>query len=226
MLTAKETQAAQAFWKWFEENRLPFEFLGEMAPEQRQGLFDQLEQRASAYCEGIDIQLGSNMAKDGPKHRVVVSAAGQIRFFDKAKALAALAPEMPDWIVFALLPPLPKGIQIRFDLSDGLLYPNDLWFLLMDSPDEPKFLGIHIALKQYDQYEATDRLDDLQQIVIQMVVHIIGEESWAMDIQHLQLGSLPPDPIEEGYFEMYDLPEQIAEFRKDRPSPKLGELEG
>ena len=45
-----------------------------------------------------------------------------------------------------------------------------------------------------------------------------------MDIQHLQIGPLPPDPFEEGFIELYDLPEYIAEFRKEHPSPRLGEM--
>jgi hypothetical protein len=225
MLTAKETQAAQAFWTWFEQNRLPFEFIFDMSDEQRTEIFKNLEEKVSAFAEGLDVQPGTNFSKDGPKFRVVVSASGQIPLFKKAKALAALAPAMPDWLVCALVPPLKKGISIRFNFKDGLLYPEDVWFRLMEAPAEPSFLGLHLALKQFDQCADEEAEQDLLQILMQLVLYVIGEESFAIDIQHLEIGPRPPDPFEEGFIELYDLPQHIAEFRKERPRP-TGEMEG
>ncbi len=226
MLTAKETQAAHEFWKWFDQNRLPFEFIFDMSDEQRTELFSNIEEKVSSFAEGLEVQPGNNMKNGGPKYRAIISAGGYVPLFKKAKALAELAPAMPDWEVCALVPPLPKGIKIRFDLRDGLLYPEDIWFQLMEVEEEPRILGLHLALKQFDHYADDEGLTDLQHILTQMLLNILGEESLAMDIQYLEIGPLPPDPIEEGFLELYDLPVHIAEFRKDRPSPRLGEMEG
>lgn len=223
MLTANETQAAQQFWNWFSQNYLPFEFWHEMTEQQQEELNIKAYDLLDAYCDQLELQPGGNMVKGGPEYRLVVSANGETRYFQKAKELVALAPEIPNWQIYALLPPLPKEISIRFELNVGLLYPNDMWFVMMEAPDEPSFLGVHIALKLFDQF-TEDNLDELQQIVMQMVANIIGEESWGMDIQHLQLGPLPPDPMEEGFLPLYDLPEEIAEFRKNHPSPKWKEI--
>lgn len=223
MLTAKETQAAQEFWAWFEQNRLRFEFIFDMSDEQRTQLFKDIEQKVSVYAEGLEVQPGNNVGKEGPKFRAIISAGGNIPLFKKAKALADLAPAMPDWVVCALVPPLPKGIRIRFKLKDGLLYPEDVWFQLMEAPEDPPFLGIHLALKQFDHCANDDDFAELQNILMQMLLNLLGEESMAMDIQHFEMGPLPPDPVEEGFSELYDLPEHIAEFRKDMPSPRLGE---
>lgn len=224
MLTDNETQAAQQFWNWFGQKQLPLEFFDEMTPDQQEELLDEMNELAALYSEGVNIQPGKNMSSEGPEFRVVISASGQIPFFKKAKALAALAPEIPNWQVYALLPPLPRTIQIRFELESGLLFPNDMWFLMMGAPEDSRFLGLHIALRHFDHYEAKDELEELQHIVIQMVANIIGEESFAMDIQHLQLGPLPSDPMEEGFLPLYDLPDEIAAFRQEFPSPRVEEL--
>lgn len=221
MLTEKETLAAQQFWNWFDQNRLPFEFFEEMSPEQQEEILDKAAEMAFDYSEGVAVQIGRNMVPAGPTFRIIVSANGQTAYFDKAKALAALAPELPNWQVYALMPPLQRGIQIRFNLESGILYPDDMWFQIMEAPDQPQFLGVHIALRHFGHYEAADKLEELQCIVIQMVANIIGEESWALDVQHLQLGPLPPDPMEEGFQALYDLPDHIAEFRKEWPRPEL-----
>ena len=226
MLTATETQAAQAFWAWFEQNRLPFEFIFDMTDEQRTELFHNIEQKLSAFAEGLELRPGNNVGKESPKFRAIISTGGNIPLFKKAKALADLAPLMPDWVVCALVPPLPKGIKIRFNLKDGLLYPEDVWFQLMEAPEEPRFLGIHLALKQFDHCANDDDFAELQHILMQMLLNLLGEESLALDIQHFEIGPLPPDPFEEGFTELYDLPELIAEFRKGRPSLRLGEVEG
>lgn len=226
MLRAQEIQAGEDFWKWFEENRLPFEFMADMEEEQRSALMDKAQEVLDAYCPELDIQPGSNMVPDGPKHRLIISANGNIPYFAKAKALASMAPELPNWAIYGLMPPLPKKIQIRFQIASGLLYPDDVWIGMMESPDEPNFLGLHLALKQYDHCPDEESLEELKSVLIQLVAHVIGEESWAMNIQHLELGPLPPDPMEEGMFQLYDLPEQIAAFRVDRPSPQWDVIHG
>ena len=102
---------------------------------------------------------------------------------------------------------------------DGeVLDPNDLWFALLVSPDYPDLLGVHVALKLYDYCQEED-LPDLKRVVIQLVAYIIGEESWALDVQQLQLGPLPLAPMEENMAPLYDLPLHIAAFRKEHPRP-------
>lgn len=221
MLTPTETQAAQAFWKWFEENHLPFEFLTGMTPEQIQDVSNQLHQAVYPYCEGLSPQASGRMeSEDG--FQLVISAAGKIQYFEKAKALVALAPEIPNWYFHALQPPLPRHVRIRHQIGGDVLDPNDIWLLTMVSEEYSNNLGVHLALKLYDECDDNeDDLHDLKVFLIQLVVQIIGEESWAMDIQHLEIGPLPPAPHEKGYAPLYDLPDIIAEFRKDHPSPML-----
>lgn len=135
------------------------------------------------------------------------------------KALAVLAPELPDWAVYGLLPPISQKVEVRFQLPIGVLYPGDVWVHLLENPNDPSFLGLHLALKLYDHCPDEDAIQQLQSMLIQLVAYVLGEESWAMNIQHLQLGPLPPDPMEEGMIVLYDLPEAVADFRKEQPGP-------
>ena len=221
MLTPQETQAAHAFWKWFEENRLPFEFFLNMDDEQRAELLEKSQAPLEAYSEGLQLQPGGNISaiEGAPKHRLVITTGGEIRYFAKAKALAALAPELPDWAVYGLLPPMSQKVEVRFQLPIGVLYPGDVWIHLLENPNDPSFLGLHLALKLYDHCPDEDARQQLQSMLIQLVAYVLGEESWAMNIQHLQLGPLPPDPMEEGMIVLYDLPEAVADFRKEQPGP-------
>jgi|GEM_PF-2477379 len=226
MLTATEIHAAQAFWAWFEQNRLPFEFVGSMPQEQIDDLSVQLHQAVYPYSAGLSPQAGGRTESD-EGFRLVISAAGDLKYFGKAKELVALAPTIPNWQFHALLPPLPRHVRMQIRLGNDILDPNDMWILTMVSKEAPNFFGVHVALKLYDECDGNeDDLYDLKNFVIQLVYNIIGEESWAMDIQHFEIGPLPPAPMEKGYLPLYDLPDLIASFRKDHPSPRLGELKG
>lgn len=217
MLTANETQAAVQFWNWFEENHLPYEFLNSMTPEQYAEAAQQLNQMVGLYCKGLDV-VASLSYTSNDKFQLVITSNGDVQYFDKARALVELAPQIPNWDFYALRPPLPRSIRIQFKTDNKVLDPNDLWFSLLVFPDYPGFLGVHVALKLYDDCQE-EELPGLRQIVIQLVAYIIGEESWALDIQQLRLGPLPLAPMEEDMEPLYDLPLHIAAFREEHPRP-------
>lgn len=226
MLDSHDALNADIFWEWFQQNHLAFEFLGNMEEEQREDLMIGLESYLDAYSgDNLVLRPSANLVtSEDRKFQLVISAVGDVRYFGKAKELAAVAPDIPNWKIIALQPPLPEGVEIRFDTKSGHLYPKDLWIHLMDSPGQPNFLGLRIALKQYDFCADEHALQELRQIVIQMVAYIIGEESWGVDVQYLELAPLPSDPMEEEMFQIDDLAGHIANYRKEFPSLKWEEL--
>ncbi len=222
-MTATEKQHAEAFWAWVQENLLKLEFMQSMEREQGQELADQLFQALNPYCTGLTPTVSTRMSGE-PGFTMVISANGIRPFFKNARELVALAPQAKNWDFVALTQPLPKHVRLRFNFGDDVLDPNDLWCVLLTAEEYPNYLGIHVALKLYDKFDGDEEaLDTLKQMVINLVAHVIGEESIAMDVQFLEIGPLPLAPMEKGYFPFYDLPENIAEFRAEVPGPHLEE---
>ncbi len=214
MLTPEETQAAHAFWKWFEENRLPFEFLEPMPEAQRQELYEKTRKAVAPYSTKVDLLPSISTSTEGPQFQMVIGANANAEYFDKARALAALAPSIPNWSVRALMPPIPRKVGMRYPFYSETLLPDDLWCALLGAPDNADFLGIRVFLRYYDHCPES-RLEELRQLVAVMVGHALGEENWGNNVHYLDLASLPPDPLEEGLCNVFDLMEYIAEFRKD-----------
>lgn len=218
-MTVDEKQAANNFWAWFKENRLPYEFTEEMSPDQFQVAEESMYQALAQYSSDLTPTIVRKIHPDD-NFKVIISAEGRREYFDKAKALVELAPEISGWDFVALMPPLPKGIRIRFRLGNEILDPNDMWFYLVSTEEDPRNLGVMVALKFYDQCDGEEELiAELREVIVNLVAHIIGEESFAMNVQFLEIGPLPAAPMEEGYAPLYDLPDLIAAYRKEQPSP-------
>lgn len=219
MLNDTEKQAAENFWAWFEKNRLPYEFTEEMTPEQLEVAEDTMYQALAQFSPELAPTI---VRKSGAEEnfKVIISAEGRRNYFNKAKELVELAPEIPGWEFVALVPPLPEGMKIRFKLGNDILDPSEMWFYLVTTEEDPRNLGVMVALKYYDQCDDDKELiADLRGVIVNLVAHILGEESFAMNIQFLEIKPLPAAPMEEGYAPLYDLPVLIDAYRQEHPSP-------
>lgn len=216
MMTTEELNAARQFWKWFEENHLPFEFLESMPQDQQTALYATAHDLLAAYCGGLDIKPTINQGPTAQSYQLVISASGNAEYFDEAKELVAMAPTIPNWTIMALVPPLPPGTELRYSFNNEYMYPSDLWCQLLESPEDPDFLGLRLSLRLYDRCPP-EQLEDLRVVLIQVVALTLGEESWAANIQYLDLAPLPDDPTtEDAMFPFSELPEKIAFFRNER----------
>lgn len=196
---------------------MPFEFLESMTEPQRQALYLQARTMVEPYCPKIDLVPSFNMRESSPKFQLIISAQADAEYFGKARELAALAPDtIPNWTFRALMPPMPRELEMRYQFNGELLYPADLWCQLLENPDDPSFLGIRVSLRYYDRCPE-NKLEELQQLVIVMVGNVLGEEAWGRNVHYLDLAPLPLDPLsEEGMFNLFDIGQRIEEFREDR----------
>lgn len=219
MLTPTEIEKGNAFWKWFEKNRFGFEFLSDVDSSERNKIFKQCSTEMDKFCKGLSPIFRPDISGRG-KFSIVVSANGDPQYFQKAKELAALAPELPNWAVEGLIPPIPKKIQIRFTVSGIVLDPEQIGVALADIKDYPNYLAVVVGLKEFDA-EQPELMQDVRSTITKLISNICGEEMVAYHIQYLEIRSLTDNPPEDGYSKLYDLPKLIEEYREECPSPVL-----
>ncbi len=217
MLTSIELEKAKTFWQWFAKNRFAFEFMPDIEPEQKNKLFNNCSLEMEKYCEGLSPVIGPEISEKGGL-RFIVSAAGDTKYFQQAKDLAAQAPEFPNWNIIGLVPPVKKGVKLQFTFADIVLDPNQIGVALANVSTHPNHLAILVGLKEFDASQP-ELMVEVRDTVVQLMTNLCGEEIVGKQIQYMELRAFPDDPDAEGYHKMYRLPELIQQFREECPTP-------
>lgn len=195
----KET--AKEFWTWFEEHNKPYLFLNQVDDNTKAGLLNELLVQLQAYCAQLSFEIGG----DPNSHQeLIITAEGNAQYFDDVNALIEAAPKVEGWEFIAFVPP--RGDAFEFGFEDVVLKADDIWFLPLKDLAHPEIVAIKICTPYYD------RLKDyewLRPAMYKILENILGEKSFALDLQYVDIGELPPMPSEEGLMQIAQLPKYI-----------------
>jgi hypothetical protein len=197
--TPEFLEKQKSFWTWFSGNESRFQDDDPEAP-----IFDELLDQ----LQMLDPRLYFMMSTESVPKEFVITTEGNMDLFPFVDLLVSSAPEISDWKVIGLKPPLGLATDTKFE--DVHLKPAQMWFLPLDSRTDPHSLGLRIGAPGLDP-------DGKWAMAAVMTVldSLLGERSVATDIQLVELALLPTKPSDEGYIEIADLPKYIA-WRKKR----------
>ena len=89
---------------------------------------------------------------------------------------------------------------------EGLeLHPENIWFIPLDSKEEPHKFGVRIYLENYD--EAED--EKFFSAVNYLLEKLLGEKDNALIIQYMEVSGIPAPTQEGELFPLEDLPSYI-----------------
>lgn len=216
MLTPNKLEKAQTFWNWFANNRFAFEFMSDIEPTQKNKLIDMCVHEMEKYCEGLGPIFCPEVSERGD-FRFVVSASGDPSLFQQAKDLAAQAPDIPNWNIVGLIPPIQEGQALRFNVADFVLDPNQIGVTLVDVGGYSNRLGILVGLQEFDE-DQPELMVEVRNTIVQLISNICGEEMVGNHIQFLELREFPENPSASGYYKMYNLPEMIQHYQEEYPA--------
>ena len=198
-----EIAGAKAFWEWFMANKDGYLFIEQVHPYERKRLYKAMETALHAFHPCLSCEI----RPDATNPELILSAAGDPRYFPAVYLLAESAPEFGDWRVRALKPAgtLPQEL----DIKGTVFYPHRGVFLPLASEKHPGVIAIRICFQ--DEHMATYEV--LMQAGRQVLQYILGEKVAALEIGHLEVRG-----HEEAltFFEsrpLRELPAYVREYR-------------
>lgn len=128
------------FWAWFKQNNEIYRKIGEMS--KKEALYWQDEILAHLRACGKNIYPYILLPEDGSTPRLIISANGNLKYFEQVMALVAKAPVIPGWEIIGFKPPcaIDAGIQERFGYTG--IDPHNLWFVLFENEDGLPFITV------------------------------------------------------------------------------------
>jgi hypothetical protein len=191
----------EQFWGWFKINNSKYFFLNQVIDlESKEKLLSEFLDQLHAYCDKLFFEIGG--IPNEPQE-LIISAEGDKAYFDKVERLVSKAPKINDWQIIAFKPPM--GFDFITEYEGVKLEVNGIWFLPLESENEPKALGVKLFFSNYSSKKEGSFIGGSYQILDA----ILGEKSAALEINHIEVGKLPKNPEKEGLIELLELPKYI-----------------
>ena len=196
------TQRAAEFWRLFAANEATFRGLTDMPPAEAERNLKLLLKPLHAYHPGLELLFGR---PEPGRYDLIISAGGVREAFPEVDDLMTQAPELPDWHVIALKPPVPETSVIEVG---GQRFDRDLiTFAVVEVPDEPEALAIHVFHEPYPE-----ELQERHHLATFLLLDfLLGERSVAEDIRYVETRPLPRDLPTNVLRPLSSLPTLIAE---------------
>ena len=195
------TQYAKQFWEWFEMHSKPYFFLNELDEEVKNNHLVNLLDHLHWYCERLSYELSNDSEQE---LELIITAEGNTDYFDEVEILIATAPSMPGWKFIGFIPP--RGEDITFSIDDVVLSPGEIWFVPMKELARPDLISIKVCIAGYEHLK--DR-EWLRPAIYKVLASLLGEKSFAMDIQYVDISALPVQQNPSGMLQLSRLQEYI-----------------
>jgi len=192
---------ASEFWLWFEQNSTKYLLLNEIDKTEKEILLDLFQDKLHKFCDELYFELGGI---SGEVQELIITAEGNIDYFKQVDNLVNSAPLIINWKFTAFIPPGSCDNVINYE--DVELKPVNMWFLPLQSKSKPKSIGIKVCAPNYDSAKKSEWF---KSAVYKLLDNVLGEKSFAMDIDFVAFGSLPENPEKSGMIEMSELPAYI-----------------
>lgn len=201
------TEAVQ-FWEWFEANNTKYLFLNDIDEEVKKEILEELLAELHKFSDKLFFELGHH--PDKPEQEFVITANGDVNYFDKVEELVAVAPELRDWEILAFKPAM--GFEFSIDYNGLNFDPAEAWFQPLELESRPLDLGIRVCYPNYDE----SKRDDFFNASFLILDAALGEKITALDIKYLDVDKLPEDPEAEGMLPLKQLSEYIEWLKNER----------
>jgi hypothetical protein len=206
-------QSPKQFWQWFEQNNKAYLFLNEVDAEKKEQLLSNLMERLHEYCENLWFEIGGHPDED---QELIITAEGNAVYFGHVEALINAAPKIPNWTFIAFIPPREVDFEMKYE--DVELKPSEMWFEPLEHPNNAAAIGIKVCTRNFELVKASEWL---RPAVHKILDTILGEKTFALDIEHVAIDQLPDEPEEEGLIQL----SQLAAFVRWKKSKQTDRTE-
>ena len=206
MQLLQKITAAKKFWEWFTENQDQYRQLIKLEEDEMMALFDEINERVQQYCSKLEVNISLG---DMAVHTLIISANGNVDYFEAVDDLVRMAPRLRQWTFIALRPPADEW-PIEFTYEGLKISVDRLWFAPMLHDDEPHKLGIMVYFKGYKK----NKEDIYFGAANEMLERLLGERASALDVPYLGVDVYPGEQTDLTIWEMANLESYIAFWKE------------
>jgi len=200
------TEKITSFWKWFEENNNAFLFTNEGDDDVREQLLNDLLTELHKYNDKLFFQIGGLPDQD---QELIITAEGDVEQFEAVEKLIDNARLIKNWVFIPFIQPTEDGNTINYEGIE--ITRGELWFMPLQSQSQPNDIGIRICVPDYEAIKTNNWLENA---VYKMLDTVLGEKSFALDIDFIDIAELPEDPEEKGLINLSELKAFISWKKK------------
>jgi hypothetical protein len=165
------------FWNWYQSKDKNLSLLNY---EEQNDWIEEISPKLHEINENIWPEIIED--EDG-ELLFIITANSDPEYFELVRKIVTQAPPIKDYKIIALRPALGSNFEVEYD---GIfLNPNQIEFIPMENAEAPTEIGFKVLLKEFSEFKNGE---DRETAVYNLIENMIGEESFAMDISHIEIG--------------------------------------
>lgn len=197
-----ETTATR-FWNWFALRQEQLKCLFCLDMDTQAHLVDQLNNHLYYYCEELEVII--KFDPEASTAELIITAWGNPEYFEMANTLAHAAPVMPGWTITCLRP---TQVDVEWLIEPGEIKVDPQAMQFAPRTAHGMFDGIRVFIPGYNY----TREEEYYTLVLDMLINLLGEETFGYEVTFFGLARLPESKIPAGLRPFLDLPEFLEEY--------------
>jgi len=199
--TVMDLQNATQFWTWFKAHNAKYLFLDEMPEDRKNEAMKELQDELHKYCDSIYYLIGDD---HNDNKELIITAEGNIRYFDHVEFLIDNALPMPRWNFLKFKPAI--GVGYKAVIQNREFDPRQTRCAMLESEDPSKGIGLRLYYNDFD-LKAKRSFAYGTYVMLDM---ILGEKSATLDIEKLEIVKTPENIEDLDYFFLDQIKAHIA----------------
>jgi hypothetical protein len=188
------------FWEWFKRHNKEYLDLNKKSKKEAAYWLHELNAHLRAYFKFFGFSLA--LPDDKGIASLTITVNGKAMHFKKVDAFVTTAPDLPGWNFYALEGPMPIDYLLEKQIEDVGIHPGELYFSIDDNdPEDKDLIAYHPLCTEYNK-------PFILQLVYAAVYNLLGERSFGLDINNLEVENLScadPDHV----YKLESLPTHI-----------------
>ena len=188
--------------------------MNEIPKEELTKHFTELNNLLRLFNKDLDLIIKNSKNKS----ELIITANGNPYLFKDVELLVYHAPTVERWKIIAFLQPQTNISKYQLGTDKPIenygiyLRISEMYFEPLENPNNPNNLGIRIYTKNYIIHKDNPRL---REAVYTHIEHLIGEKSFANNINFIDIDQLPSDVIGFQLIELYNLEAYIKKLKEN-----------